>query len=161
MKQHQELLDCLELYRNVNYTFNLVANSYVRERRGSQIRQWKWLAQLIGLKIGIVTTFAAKSNTSTIFAHWALRLPLGLSQVLTAHIIFRNYLPSLPRLALRPQNVIPPNSAVIQACQTCDVAGLQQLLATRQAHPNDCTPEGLTVFRVSQASRTYMQSILD
>ena len=81
-------------------------------------------------------------------------MPLGLSQVITARLLMEGCYPSIPKLGLRPQSIISPDSEIIKATELCDIPRIQELFQFKRAHPNDRTPEDLTVFRVSpQANR--------
>lgn len=91
---------------------------------------------------------AKDQSVSTIFARWPLLLPFGLSQVITAQMLFQNGIPSFPKVRLRPQTVVPNNSELINACETGDITRIQGLFQTRQAYPNDRTTDDLTVLRV-------------
>ena len=68
--------------------------------------------------------------------------------MITGQVRLLNGLPSFPKVGLRPQNVIPCESKIVQACKEGDIHKIREILVARQAHPNDRTPEDLTVFRV-------------
>lgn len=112
----------------------------------ARVHHWTWLANSLGIKSGIITK--AKDRRTLIFARWPLELPFGLSQVLTAHLLIQNFLPSLPKLVLRPQTIISHESEIIKACSDCDMPKVHELLKQKKCHPNDRTPDDLTVFRV-------------
>ena len=136
------------LYPTVVYTSSLVANSYIREKRFAQVCRWDWLAKYLGIRMGVIMSKRRDGMTFNLFARWPLRLPLGLSQVVTGQMLLQQGFPSLPSLWVRPQNVIPSDSEIIQACWKSDIDRIREILTNRQAHPNDRTPEDLTVFRV-------------
>ena len=139
--QHEEL-------KTAVYTYKLISSSYIRERRAARVRQWTWLAQHLGIKSGIITSAMRYQNISTVFARWPLLLPFGLSQVITAQLIFHNGLPIFPKLGLRPQNIVPNNAGIIRACEAGDITSIQGIFKARQANPNDRTTDDLTVLRV-------------
>lgn len=143
------LKDNLRLYRDTVYIHSLVSRLYIRERRTAQVHYWNWLAKILDVKAGIIMSGAKDRRTWKLFARWPLGLPLGLSQVFIGQMTIQNCLPSLLKLVLRPQNVISCDSEIIQACQLCDMKKLREIFETKQAHPNDRTPDDLTVFRVS------------
>lgn len=150
-KQNEELKDsvrCLQLCKNVNFIHKLVSSPYIRERRASRIYQPKFLGRLLGLKLGIILSQARDRSALNISARWPLKLPFGLGQVITGQLLLRNGIPSLPRMGLTPQNVIPKDSEIIKACEECDIQRIQEILMTKQAHPNDRTPNEHTVLRV-------------
>lgn len=60
------------------------------------------------------------------------------------------YWPTLPRWRLRTQNVIDPSANVIEACSDGDVWRVREILAMGEAHPNDRTPDNITVLWVSR-----------
>lgn len=94
----------------------------------------------------------------TIFARWPLLLPFGLSQAITAQMLFQNGLPSFPKLGLRPQSIVPNDSEIIRACEAGDITRIQGMFKTREAHPNDRTTDDLTVLRVgAQAFRLSLK----
>ncbi len=156
--RHEELKNSL-LYPTVVYTHRLISNSYIRERRAAQVRHWNWLAKYLGIKSGVITSKVKDQNISTIFARWPLLLPFGLSQVITAQLLFQNGLPSFPKLRLRPQTIVPRDSEIISACEKGDITRIQGLFQTRQAYPNDRTTDDLTVLRVGlQALRSSLKS---
>ena len=145
----EELKDELRLCRNVVYIYRLVSNLYIKERRISEVHHWSWLAKVLGIKSRVIVSEAEHKNTWSAFARWRIRLPFRMSRVLVGHIIVQGYVPSLPRLMLRAQKLISYNSEVIKACQTHDILKIQEILKAKEVHPNDRTPDDLTVFRVS------------
>ena len=149
MERQRLLEDNLRLWRDTVYIHSLVSRLYIRERRTAQVHYWNWLAKILDVKAGIMLSGAKDRRTWKLFARWPLELPLGLSQVFIGQMTIQNCLPSLPKLVLRPQKVISCDSEIIQACQLCDIKKLREILGTKQAHPNDRTPDDLTVFRVS------------
>ena len=135
--------------RNSIFKDSLVSKLHIRERRTAQVHHCNWLARILNIKAGVIISNAKDRRNWKLFTRWSLRLPLGLSQVVIGQMKIQNCLPSLPKLVLRPQNVISCDSEVIQACQLCDIKKLREILGSKQAHPNDRTPDDLTVFRVS------------
>ena len=101
---------------------------------------------------------AKNQNIATIFARWPLLLPFGLSQVVTAQLLFQNGLPSFPKLRLRPQTIVPNDSEIVSACESGNVAKIQHLFETRQAYPNDRTTDDLTVLRVGAQGKIFDSS---
>ena len=148
-KESVILKDIIRFDRNTVFKDSLVNKLHIRERRTAQVHHWKWLARILNIKSGVIISKAKDRRTWKFFTRWSLRLPLGLSQVVIGQMTIQNCLLSLPKLVLRPQNVISYDSEIIQACQLCDTKKLREILETKQAHPNDRTPDDLTVFRVS------------
>ena len=148
-KESVNLKDVIRLNRNTVFKNSLVNEFYIRERRTAQVHHCNLLARILNIKAGVITSKAKDRRTWKLFTRWPLRLPLGMNQVIIGQMTIQNGLPSLPKLMLRPQNVIPCDSEVIQACQLCDIKKLREILENKQAHPNDRTPDELTVFRVS------------
>ena len=158
--RHEELKSSL-IYPTVVYTHSLISSSYIRERRAAQVRHGKWLAKYLGIKSSVIMSTANNQNFSTISARWPLSLPFGLSQVITARMLFQNGLPSsLPKLTLRPQSIVPRDSEIVRACETGDTARMRVIFETRQAHPNDRTTDDLTVLRVGYPFFRQCASIL-
>ena len=123
------------------------AEQYVRERIAGQIFEWNWLAKCLGIKCSVIIS-KVRSRRTHIFARWPLYLPFGLSQLVTGSLQVQGLIPSLPKVVSRPQNVISAESKIIRACESGDIAEIQKLLRNKQFHPNDRTPDDLTVFRV-------------
>ena len=145
--QHEELKSSL-LYPTVIYTHRLISSKYIRERRVAEVLHWTWLAKYLGIKSGVIKSPAKDQSMLTIFARWPLSLPFGLSQVITAQMLFQNGLPCLPKLGLRPQAIVAKDSEIIRACEAGDIDGIKEIFKQRQAHPNDRTTDDLTVLRV-------------
>ena len=148
-KESVILKDVIRLNRNTVFKDSLVDQFHIRERRTAQVHRCNWLARILNIKAGVIISKAKDRRTWRLFTRWPLRLPLGLSQVVIGQMTIQNCLPSLPKLVLRPQNIISCDSEIIQACQLCDIKRLREILEIREAHPNDRTPDDLTVFRVS------------
>ena len=138
------------------HTYKIVDN--YKHRRIAQTSQWQLLARLIGLRLGFIITSSDRRKTLAIFARWSINLPWGPGRVLAAQMRVQEFVPSLPTLLLKPQNTIPSTSEIIRACKYDDILAVRKCLVTKQAHPNDRTPDGLTVFRVSKPA--FAMSIL-
>ena len=147
-RRHEELKSSL-VYPTVVHTHSLISSSYIRERRAAEVRHGNWLASYLGIKSSVIMSTPKNQKFSSISVRWPLSLPFGLSQVITAQMLFQSGLPSsLPKLTLRPQSMVPCDSEIIRACETGDIARIRGILETRQAHPNDRTTDDLTVLRV-------------
>ena len=109
--------------------------------------EWNWLAKYLGINFGVIVSKVPNRRTH-IFARWPLYLPFGLSQVVTGSLLIQYLVPSLPKVVSRTQNVISPDSKAIKACESGNIPEIQRLLRDKQFHPNDRTPDDLTVFRV-------------
>ena len=131
------------------YTQSLASRQYNRERTVAEIHLWANLARSLGIQSAIVIS-KGKSHRVQLFARWPLKLPFGLSQVITVYFVIQNTLPSIPKVVLKPQSVLSPDSQIIKACETANIPWIRELLGSRRAHPNDRTPDNLTVFRVCQ-----------
>jgi hypothetical protein len=79
-------------------------------------------------------------------------LPFGLRQAMICHLAFDGYWPSLPRIRLRQQRIIPSDSEIILACSNGAIPRAEMILRSGDAHPNDRTPDNITVFRVSHSN---------
>ena len=133
------------------YTYSMVSKLKIRERRAAQIyfSKW-WLANALGIKLGYIVSKTHNKSAWNIFVRWHLKLPLGLGRVVAGQAVIRDfYHLSLPNLGLRPQNIIPQDSDIIDACENGEILRIQDILSAKKAHPNDRTPDNLTVFRVS------------
>ncbi len=123
------------------------AEQYVRERIAGQIYEWDWSAKCLGIKSGVIIS-KVRNRRTHIFARWTLYLPFGLSRVVTGSLLIQDLIPSLPKVVSRPQNVVSSDSKIMKACESGDIAEIQKLLRDKKFHPNDRTPDDLTVFRV-------------
>ena len=147
----------LRLHEDLAFANQRVSSSYVREKRAGKIYHCNRLAKVLGIELGVIEPGSKDTGTWRLFARWPLKLPWRFGRVLTGRVTMQNLFPSLPKLALRPQNTIPPGSEIIKACEGSDLTSLQEILKTKRAHPNDCTPNGLTVFRVGKAGMRSSQ----
>ena len=89
-----------------------------------------------------------RDRRTHISARWPLYLPFGLSQVVRGSLLIQDLIPSIPKVVSRPQNVISSESKIIKPCESGDIPEIQKLLSYKLFHPNDRTPDDLTVFRV-------------
>lgn len=162
-KESGVLKDIIRLNRNTVFKDSLVNTFLIRERRTAQVHHCNFLARVLNIKASVIVSKAKDQRNWKLFTRWPFRLPLGLSQVVIGQMTIQNCLPSLPKLVLRPQNVIPCDSEIIQACQLCDVKKLRKILEYREAHPNDRTPDDLTVFRygIRTGNLEVVQLLLD
>lgn len=145
MERQTELLNSHN--RNKTCSQSLASKQYVRERTAADTYLWDWLSQTIGIRTGVIIS-KWKPKRTRFFARWSLKLPFRLSQAVTGHLVLRHCFLTIPKVMIRPQNAIPPGSMIIKACQTRDTAQIKELLRCKEAHPNDRTPDDLTVFRV-------------
>ena len=152
VERHEELKSAIEQYQSLESTNQFVSGYYIRERRISRVSSWSLLTKIMGLKLGVIRSENKEGDSWNFRARWPLKLPFRLGCVITAHTVIRGSLLSLPTFGLRPQSTVSTDSAIIKACQTSDVPWLQGILETRQGHPNDRTPDDLTVFRVGRKS---------
>ena len=144
----QHSRDTLQLCRNIAYTYNLLANSYIKKQMPAQTGCWEWLKGYVGVRLRIITSMMDSQKTC-MYARVSIILPTGSSYVITLRWLGHWTAPSLPKFSIRPQNVVRSDSPIIQACQTRDIIWLQDILSRKEGQPNDRTPDGLTVFRVS------------
>ena len=147
--ERQKEIQDSQLCHRVMYTYNLIVNLKIKERRAAKIYHCNWLAKVLGVKLCLITLRTRHHSARNVISRWHLRLPLGLGHVVTGDLIMRDSWLSFPRLGLKPQNIIPPDSEIIKACEADDITGIRNLVGARAAHPNDRTPDNLTVFRVS------------
>ena len=49
------------------------------------------------------------------------------------------------------KNIVPEDSKIMAACKTGDIVSVKELFRTRQASPNDVTPENSSPLRVSSS----------
>ena len=143
-----QALEILQLYRDTTCIQRQVTSHYVRERKTAQVYQWDWSAKFPGIKLGVILPQLRVRKMFKVFAKWNVKLPFGLSQIVRAQLNVQDYFPSIPKLSLRPRRIISVDSEIILACEASDILKIQDLLTSRQAHPNDRTPDNLTVFRV-------------
>ena len=144
-----ESKDNLPLSPAVVHMYRFVTSLYVREQRVSHVYHPRILVKVLGIQSNVITSNAVNGrSTYSISARLSIRLPFGLSQAVVGQWRFRNFMPSLPNLILTPQNIIPCESEIIQACSRCEITRIRDILEARQVHPNDRTEDGLTVFRV-------------
>ena len=142
----QELLKYVRQSHRNSHTYRH-AKQYIRKRIAGQVYHWGWLAKCLGIKSGVIIS-KVRNRRTRIFARWPLYLPFGLSQVFTGSLLMEDLIPLLPRVVLTPQNVISSDSKIIKVCESGDITEIQKLLKDKEFHPNDRTPDGLTVFRV-------------
>lgn len=141
------MVRCIGLCQNDVFIPKLISGRDVKKKKATCVYQ---LTLPTGaLKFGAVVAPAKERSSLRIFARGDLRLPFRLGQLITGDMLIKDGIPSHPKLLIRPQNLIPADSAIIKACQTCDLPEIQKLLTAKHAHPNDRTPDNLTVFRVS------------
>jgi hypothetical protein len=131
------------------YIRMLSPDNYMRKRVESRVHQCGWLAKGLGVIMCIVVSEKNQEDTRTFYLRWPMHLPFGLGSVITGWLTFRKSCPSIPKLILSRQNLIPRNSKIISACVRGDIVELRKVLEAREAHPNDCTTDSITVFRVS------------
>ena len=139
----------LQLLESLVHTYTIVSKLKIQQPSIAHRSQWDWLAKILGVKLGLIISGTEPQSSWDVYARWDLKLPLRLGHVVTGHFIVRNSWPTLSKLKLSPQNIIPPNSETIKACESGDIARIQQLLSSKAVHPNDRTPDNLTVLRVS------------
>lgn len=143
------LTDQLESYQNAVYTQSLASRQYNRERTVAEIHLWDNLARSLGIQLAIIIS-KGNNHRVQLFARCPLKLPFGLSQAITVYFVIQKSLPSIPKVVLNPQRIVSPDSQIIKACETADIPWIRELLGSRRAHPNDRTPDNLTIFRVCQ-----------
>ena len=143
------LTDQLKSQQNAVYTQSLASRQYNRERTIAEIHLWDNLAGSLGIRLAIIIS-KGKNHRVQLFARWPLKLPFGFSQVITVYFVIQNPLPSIPKVVLNPQSILSPDSQMIKACETANIPWIRELLGSRRAHPNDRTPDNLTMFRVCQ-----------
>ena len=147
--RQEEIQVSLRLLESIVLTYNNVANLKIRKYSAPREYKWESLAKTLGIKLSLITLRTQHRNSLNFFARWHLQLPLRLGYVATCHFIRRYSWPIIPKLRLSPQNIIPSNSEIIKACESSDIASIKRLLSAKAAHPNDKTPDNLTVFWVS------------
>lgn len=138
----------LQLLQSVVYAYGIVSKSKIRKYSPAKIYKLDWLAKILGIKLGLIISGTEHHSAWNVFARWDLSLPLRLGHVFTGHLIIRNSWPTLPRLGLRFQNLIPSDSDMVKACKAGDITRVRDLLDVKTVHPNDKTPDNMTVFRV-------------
>ena len=149
-KRQNENQESFRLLRSVMYTYIIVTKLKVRQRRFTRVHHLEWMAKVLGINIHLILAETGYRSALNMFARWHFRLPLGLGRVLTGHLKIRDSGMWLPRLALRPQNIIPHDSDIIKACQSGAIAEIQAILSAKKAHPNDKTLDNDTVFWVGR-----------
>lgn len=133
----------LGLCLNDDATPKSVCGRYIKEQHEKNMYEWAFICG--GFKIGVYIA----PNRWRVYARWPLALPFRLSQVIGGDYVVSNGVLSLPKLETRPQNSIPADSEIVKACQACHIPKIQDLLMTEKAHPNDHTPDDLTILGVS------------
>lgn len=104
------------------------------------------LHKYLGITAGMIVYYSDGKNKYNFFFRW----PIFWSKVLNGRI--ESSWPSWPSLSiyalLRIQNVVPNDSVTVVACLQDDVTVLRSLCLTGKAHPNDTTPDNLTLLYV-------------
>ena len=147
---HYEELKTRPLHPMVAPTAQFSSQFYIREPRRAGVHRWDWLARYLGLKSDIIVSKIEDHTSISIFARWPLELPFRLGHTVTGQMLWQSAFPSILKLGLSPQNTIPRDSEIITACQKGDMLKIREILTTKQVHPNDRTPDNLTVFRVGR-----------
>ncbi|KAL6720983.1 hypothetical protein ACLMJK_000083 [Lecanora helva] len=149
-----EIRDSLRSHRD-DSMHHLIYGPPIRENRAADVHQWNLLADPLGIKLGVIISSVTNGNARKYYARLPLNLPFGMRQVVTGSISFENFFPSFPKFKLSPQKIIATESEIITACQGRNHSRVRELLEARQAHPNDRTPEDLTVFHVGDDCARY------
>jgi hypothetical protein len=124
---------------------------HLSKTRHSQpkIYRWESLYETLGIRARVITSEKDSCSIRDTFVNFPVPLPFGYNQTMDVKLSFHGCWPSLPSIRLRPQRVIPVDSDIISACLRGDTTRAAILLRAGDAHPNDRTPENITVFRVS------------
>ena len=147
--RQQEIRISPQLFESIIHTYNIVTKFRLRKYSVAHVYKWEWLANIVGIKLGLIKSKTREQHdTWNVFVRWNLSLPLSLGHVITGHMIIRDSWATLPRLGLRFQNTIPQHSDVIKACEASDITRIRDILNAKAVHPNDRTPDNMTVFRV-------------
>ncbi|KAH7330013.1 ankyrin repeat-containing domain protein [Rhexocercosporidium sp. MPI-PUGE-AT-0058] len=137
--QQKSTADLLDL---LSYTLAIAhprSNRYV----GSKIHWSKWLNRYFGMKASLIVSRGDFHNTYTMFFRW----PLIWTRVITGRMTIHGLWPNRLSMSLRPLQIISYESPIIEACKNNDLGVIQELFATDKAHPNDTTPDNLTLLR--------------
>jgi hypothetical protein len=124
-------------------------SEYVRKRMESWVLHCGWLAKTIGVLTYMIVSVREQESTATIYMRWPLRMPLGFGLVFTGKMTFHKLFPSLPKVALSRQDLIPCNSRIVSACLSEDILELRQILMAKEAHPK--TPSTLYVTAIPKS----------
>jgi hypothetical protein len=149
-RQQEEIAADLKIVQTFACLYSFAAsNEGLSRRAAAQIYRWDWL---LGMSVRLIVSKHTRDKDRNIyhwFFKWPLMLPMRCSHVLTGHLRVLGSWPNRPVLALSSQNVIPNESAIIEAFKNNDLTSICELFARGQARPNDTTPENLTLLRVS------------
>ena len=139
---------------------DIVLNCPVTRDPHDRLQFWKAIAFLekswlrfLGIE-AILSMYGNDYQTTYNFAaRWSLHSLLGLKLV-CCDVRLRRFPIAGLRLSfiaggLTVRNVVPTDSAIMTACKTGDITSVKQLFRTRQASPNDVTPENSSPLRVS------------
>ena len=148
-KRQQEVRERLQLIESLVQQYSTVSKLKIRKPSIAHVYQCDWLAKILGVELELIISGTESQSCWDVYARWDLKLPMRLGHVATCQLSSRNTWPKIPKLRLSPQNTIPPNSEIIKACESGDIARIQHLLSMKAVHPNDRTPDNLTVLRVS------------
>jgi hypothetical protein len=144
----QELYDELQTLRNLNCHHSLKSGIYLRKHMDSNLYRCDWLAKTLGIMAHMVISKRDGGSSCTFYVRWPLKLPFGMGHVIAGRLTVHTLCPALPKMLLLSQNLIPCDSRIISACELGNIAEIREILKARTAHPNDCTLENITVFRV-------------
>ena len=111
-----------------------------------------WMTNCLGLDASIIISRDERRNVYGAYFRW----PLKGAWVLKGS--FTSSWPTWPEFTIRSkfrvQNIVPADSEVVKTCSLADridggsLIKIKELFSSRKAHPNDTTPDNLTLMRV-------------
>jgi hypothetical protein len=111
-----------------------------------------WMTNYLGLDASLIISRDERRNVYSAYFRWPLKGAWVLSGSLTSSW------PTWPELSIRSkfrvQNTVPADADIVKACSIADriddtsLIKIKELFSSGKAHPNDTTPDNLTLMRV-------------
>jgi hypothetical protein len=109
-----------------------------------------WMANYLGLDVSIIISRDERRNVYSAYFRWPLKGVWTLNWSLTSSW------PTWPQLTIRSkfrvQNIVPADSEIVKTCSLRiddnSLIKIRELFSSGKAHPNDTTPDNLTLMRV-------------
>jgi hypothetical protein len=112
--------------------------------------------EIFGARGSLICTTGSRYSTYSLALRFKTPLITFLgSRMVSANVAFRRFelaspsLFPLPQSGLSLHSLVAEDSPIIFACKRGDVRAVQLLFETRQARPDDITPDNMTTMKVS------------
>jgi hypothetical protein len=115
-----------------------------------------WMTNYLGIDLSLIVSRDERRNVYNAHFRWPLKGALVLDWSLTSSW------PTWPQFTFRSkfrvQNIVPADSEIVKICSRADrinddsLSQIRELFLSGKAHPNDTTPDNLTLMRVCYVS---------